>query len=126
MLYSSVISSCAKSGEISRALKLFQDMRKLNVSSVHITSYNALMSACASSDSYWKDAIHVFDDCLLWQQKTQPMYQILIYTRLLLLSVHVQEVSFVFICKEKCPGITITLPCSNLFSFVLPYYHHSK
>jgi pentatricopeptide repeat protein len=37
-------------------------MRKLNVSSVHITSYNALMSACASSDSYWKDAIHVFDE----------------------------------------------------------------
>jgi pentatricopeptide repeat protein len=62
MLYSSVISSCAKSGEISRALKLFQDMRKLNVSSVPITSYNALMSACASSDRYWKDAIHVFDE----------------------------------------------------------------
>lgn len=62
MLYSSVISSCAKSGEISRALKLFKDMRKLNVSSIPITSYNALMSACASSDRYWKDAIHIFDE----------------------------------------------------------------
>jgi hypothetical protein len=49
------------------------------------------------------------------------MYQILIYTRLLLLSVHVQEVSFVFICKEKCPGITITLPCS--LSFDLTFFH---
>jgi pentatricopeptide repeat protein len=62
MLYSSVISACAKSGEISRALKLYKDMCKLNVSSIPITSYNTLMSACASSDRYWKDAIHIFDE----------------------------------------------------------------
>jgi pentatricopeptide repeat protein len=62
MLYSSVITSCAKSGEISKALKLFKDLRHQKLGFMPITSYNALMSACASSDRYWGDAIHIFDE----------------------------------------------------------------
>ncbi len=56
------VSSCTKSGEISRALKLYKDMCKLNVSYISITSFNMLVSACASSDCYWKDAIQILDN----------------------------------------------------------------
>ena len=66
MLYNNVITSFAKAGEISKAMQLFTDMcqRKIASSnSIPITTYHALMSACASSDRYWKDALKLFEEC---------------------------------------------------------------
>jgi len=66
MLYNNVITSFAKAGEISKAMQLFTDMCQRRIASnnsIPITTYHALMSACASSDRYWKDALKLFEEC---------------------------------------------------------------
>jgi pentatricopeptide repeat domain-containing protein 1 len=59
--YNTVISACARAGEVSTAKNLLQKMKRAGISP-NIYSFNAVMTACATS-SRWKDALHILDQC---------------------------------------------------------------
>lgn len=60
--YNSVISCCAKAGEVQPALDLLKTMRRRGVKPDTVT-YNALMSACVSNYKWWKTALTLLDEC---------------------------------------------------------------
>jgi pentatricopeptide repeat domain-containing protein 1 len=59
--YNTVISACARAGEVGMAKSLLVKMRKQGLTPNTI-SFNAVMSACAST-SRWRDALSILDQC---------------------------------------------------------------
>eukprot|EP00543_Licmophora_paradoxa_P009771 CAMPEP_0202461078 /NCGR_PEP_ID=MMETSP1360-20130828/47667_1 /ASSEMBLY_ACC=CAM_ASM_000848 /TAXON_ID=515479 /ORGANISM="Licmophora paradoxa, Strain CCMP2313" /LENGTH=522 /DNA_ID=CAMNT_0049082991 /DNA_START=131 /DNA_END=1696 /DNA_ORIENTATION=- len=62
--YNTVISACAKAGEVGMAKSLLQRMTKHGGTGVRpdIVSFNSVISACANQ-SRWKDALRILDKC---------------------------------------------------------------
>lgn len=54
--YTSVIDACAKSGQLERALEVFEGMRRARVSPGLVT-FNALISACGTGGGKWQRAL---------------------------------------------------------------------
>lgn len=59
--YNTVISACARAGEVSTAKNLLLKMKQSGVQP-NIISFNSVMTACAST-SRWKDALSILDQC---------------------------------------------------------------
>lgn len=61
--YTSVITACAKAGELERAVETFHDMRRARVEPNLIT-YNALISACGPPRGDWRRALSFVEEML--------------------------------------------------------------
>lgn len=59
--YNTVISACARAGEVGTAKNVLAKMKQSGVKP-NIISFNSLMAACAST-SRWKDALSILDQC---------------------------------------------------------------
>ena len=59
--YNTVISACARAGEVGMAKSLLTRMRKDGIRP-NVISFNSVISACAST-SRWRDALTVLDLC---------------------------------------------------------------
>ena len=59
--YNTVISACARAGEVGTAKNLLQKMKRNGVQP-NIISFNSVMTACVTT-SRWKDALHILDLC---------------------------------------------------------------
>lgn len=59
--YNSVISACARAGEVGTAKNLLNTMRKSDIKP-NIFSFNAVISACAGT-ARWKEAISILGQC---------------------------------------------------------------